>query len=290
MNIQHLITFSRVKQTGNITQAAIELGITQPAVSKRLAALELQLGSELFFRIGTGLVLTQAGEILSPVCENILKLIADTQHEIQSLGNSLSGKLVIACSHHIGLYRLPQLLAEYKNNFPAVDLQFHFTESEDAYHQVQSGVVDLALLTLPEKADNQVIQKLIWSDEMEIMIANSHPILKSKHLSDLQKLLKIPAIFTDDTDFTRLMLEQKFSNYQLNKSNNFGANNLELIRMLVESEQGWGVLPTSMRNQKLRSIKLAELSFNRPLGYAHNKQRNLSKTAEEFIQLLLAEI
>jgi DNA-binding transcriptional LysR family regulator len=286
MNIQHLATFRAIKQAGNITQAAQQLGITQPAVSKRLAALEMMLGKQLFYRIGSGLVLTVAGEILSPASEKILKLSADTTAEIQSLGTFLSGKLEIACSHHIGLYRLPQILAEFKSNFPSVNLQFHFTESQQAYQQVKLGVVDVALLTLPESTDEQIIQELIWDDKMEIMIAKKHPVLKATELNNVQKLLQVPAIFTDDADFTRLRLEQKFLKYQLNKSNNIGINNLELIRMLIESEQGWGVLPITMRNHKLTSIKLTGMVFKRPLGFAYNKQRPLSKTAEEFINIL----
>ncbi len=286
MNIELLKTFVAVKRYSNITQAAQFLGLTQPAISKRIATLEQQLNCQLFYRIGSGLVPTQAGKILSPASDDILNLIDNTIADIRSLGDTLSGNLEIACSHHIGLYQLPKVLAQFKKALPAVKLHFHFTESEDAYLQAYNGVVDLALLTLPEKSDGQVIQQLLWTDEMEIMIAASHPLIQSNQQNNSQALLEVPAIFTDDTDFTRLRLEQKFSNYKLNKSNDFGANNLELIRMLIEAEQGWGVLPTSMRNNKLKSIQLKKMNFSRPLGYAYHKQRHPNKAAVEFINIV----
>ncbi len=288
MNIQQLETFAAVYKHKNITKAAINLGITQPAASKRIASLEIELNCQLFYRIGTGLILTQAGRILQPSSEKILNMITTTKTEILNLGSSVSGTLEIACSHHIGLYRLPKILSQFNQSFPDVDLQLHFSKSEDAYRQVQQGLVDIALLTLPEKTDEQVVKELVWTDAMDIMIAKNHPLIKLGLQNKFEELLKLPAIFTEDTDFTRIMLEQKFSQYSLNKSKGYAANNLEIIRMLIESGLGWGVLPSSMRNTKLESIKVASMKFTRPLGFAYHNQRKPNLAAREFIKILTA--
>ena len=85
MDTQNLKAFQAVADKGSFSEAASRLFITQPAISKRIAALELQLNCKLFDRIGRSVHLTQAGEILLPKARQILRDIADARRALEKL-------------------------------------------------------------------------------------------------------------------------------------------------------------------------------------------------------------
>ena len=92
--------------------AAQHLFVTQPAVSKRVALLEEQLQTRLFDRMGRKINPTPAGKELYPRAIAILAEIEHTQRAISNLSGIVSGRLGIATNHHIGMWRLPELLRD----------------------------------------------------------------------------------------------------------------------------------------------------------------------------------
>ena len=107
MDIPSLRGFLAVAEHGSFSAAAEELHLTQPAVSKRVAQLELGLGQRLFDRVGHRVLLTRAGEVLLPRARCILQEISDTRRVLANLRGLVDGSLSIVTSHHIGLRRLP---------------------------------------------------------------------------------------------------------------------------------------------------------------------------------------
>jgi DNA-binding transcriptional LysR family regulator len=107
MDIAALQAFVAVADCGSFSRGAEQVHLTQPAVSKRIAALEDELGARLFDRIGRGIHLTPAGEALLGRARNVLKELEDVKRGITNLSGSISGELLLATSHHIGLHRLP---------------------------------------------------------------------------------------------------------------------------------------------------------------------------------------
>ena len=109
MDLASLDTFIAIAETGSFSAAGERLHLTQPAVSKRIAALEQQLDARLFDRIGREISLTEAGRALLPRAYQILNVLDDTRRALTNLNGEVSGRLTLATSHHIGLHRLPPL-------------------------------------------------------------------------------------------------------------------------------------------------------------------------------------
>jgi DNA-binding transcriptional LysR family regulator len=120
MDPQQLSAFIAVAETGSFTRAANRLHLTQPAISKRIYLLEGYLGNSLFDRIGKRVNLTEAGRVLLPHAHKILRDIEDTSIALQNLSDSVSGRLILASSHHVGLHRLPPILKQFSAQFPDV--------------------------------------------------------------------------------------------------------------------------------------------------------------------------
>ena len=157
MDIQGIQAFLTVSDTGSFSRAADALFLTQPAVSKRIQALEHSLGITLFDRIGKSVRLTEAGHALLPSCRRILAEIAESRRIISNLRKTTSGTLSLATSHHIGLHRLPPVLRRFNDHYPDVTLDIDFMDSEQAYEQINQGRTELAVVTLAPEGDSNLL-------------------------------------------------------------------------------------------------------------------------------------
>ncbi len=148
METQNLRAFLMVAEQGSFSGAAEELHITQPAVSKRVATLETQLGTALFDRIGRQVSLTEAGRALLPHALAIWQSLGQAEQSIRDLSGVVAGRLRLGTSHHIGLHRLPPVLRRFSERYPQVKLDIDFMDSEEAYEEIMRGNVELAVVTL----------------------------------------------------------------------------------------------------------------------------------------------
>ena len=117
MDSTDLETFVAVAEDRSFSRAAERLHLTQPAVTKRIKRLEESLGTDLFDRIGRRVELTQGGALLLPRAQSLLAEIADTRRLLENLSDQVSGSLLLATSHHVGLHRLAPVLKTFSDRY-----------------------------------------------------------------------------------------------------------------------------------------------------------------------------
>jgi len=282
MDIQNLLAFVAVSELNSFSKAAQKLFITQPAVSKRVSALENELNTQLFDRIGKRVQLTEAGRALLPSAQRILAELDESKRAIGNLNHRVDGVLKIATSHHIGLHRLPPVLRTFTTDYPEVDLDIRFMDSEEACSSVLRGDVELAIATLPEHDWEQLHSQIIWHDPLDIVISSQHPSAKLKKVSVTQ-LSKLPAILPSQNTFTRVLLEQALGLNQHNLKIAMETNYLETIKMMVSIGLGWSVLPVSMLSDDICRLNVSGVKFERLLGVLNHQHRTLSNAARMLI-------
>jgi len=285
MDTHNIKAFLLVAETGSFSQAAEKLHLTQPAVSKRVAALENQLDSILFDRIGKTISLTEAGTALLPHAESINQRIADAELSIRELSGVIAGKLSLATSHHIGLHKLPGVLRRFTETYPQVQLDIEFMDSEKAYEQIMRGKVELAVVTLAPVIDDCLQAASIWPDPLHIAISENHPLAKSSSI-ELIQLSEYPAILPDLNTYTGRIVKTLFQQQELSLDVSMSTNYLETIKMMVTIGLGWSILPASILTPPLLSIPLQEVQLERQLGYVYHRSRSLSNAAKAFITQL----
>src|SRR3954451_17428087 len=118
--LPHLATFTRAAERGSFTDAAADLGVTQAAVSQRIAALERELRVSLFNRKAGRIALTDAGERLYDLARRILDLHEEAREGLTGLHPSISGDLPISASSVPGECYLSALLGSFRERFPEV--------------------------------------------------------------------------------------------------------------------------------------------------------------------------
>ncbi len=285
MELNNLKAFLAVAETSSFSDAAERLHLTQPAVSKRIAALEQAIDARLFDRISRRIQLTEAGTLLLPTARNICGDILQIQQAIANLGKSVGGRLAIGTSHHIGLHRLPQLLREFTSTFPEVELDLHFMDSEDACLKVENNLLELAIVTLPETPFPQLTTELIWHDPLQISCAPNHALGALKKVTPTD-LARFPAIVPSSDTVTRQVLDKALLPHGVRLKIAMETNYIETIKMMVSVGLGWSSLPQTMLNQELLSIQVEGLTLARRLGIATHNKRSLSSAAQAFIALL----
>ncbi len=287
MELNNLKAFLAVTDHGSFSVAAEKLHLTQPAVSKRIASLEHVLGKPLFDRIARTVHLTEAGVALLPVARSICSELDRIQQTITSLGSSISGKLSLGTSHHIGLHRLPSPLREFTTLYPQVEMDLHFMDSEDACLKVEQGLLELAIVTLPETDFLQLTTELIWDDPLVIACTKDHPLVSRKNITP-DILAHYPAIVPSLETVTRQVLDKALRPYNVRLRVAMETNYIETIKMMVSVGLGWSAIPKTMINEELATIDVPEFRLSRKLGIAFHKRRSLTSAAQAFIELLQA--
>src|SRR5688572_7411353 len=176
MDTQQLQAFVAIAECGSFSAAAERLHLTQPAISKRVALLEEQLDAQVFDRIGHRIRLTAAGQLLLPRAKTVLNEVEAGYQAIADLRGEVTGTLSVATSHHIGLHYLPPHLRGFMKAFPAVRMDLHFLDSEQAQAEILRGRFDLALVTLPSEQHRRITMVQLWQDELRLVVGPQHPL------------------------------------------------------------------------------------------------------------------
>ena len=285
MDTDSLKAFIIVTETGSFSAAADSLHLTQPAISKRIAQLENLMGALLFDRIGRTVNLTEAGRELVPRARQILFNVEDSRKAIHNLSGNVAGKLSLATSHHIGLWRLPPLLQEFSQLYPKVTLDLHFMDSEVAHEMIVQGNLEIGIITLAPSQHERLESIPIWDDRLTIIVANNHPLATRSSLT-LEELAEFPAILPDLSTFTGRIVQNLFATRKLHLNVSMSTNYLETIKMLISIGLGWSVLPISMLDDGNHALDVEGVDIRRELGYIFHVHRTLSNAGQAFIELL----
>jgi len=288
MDFPSLKAFVAVAECRSFSHAAERLFMTQPAVSKRVASLEEDLGIALFDRLGRNIQLTEAGEKFLISARRILDDITVSREEVHSLSATVSGRLRLATSHHIGIHRLPPVLKSFTQAHKDVELDLLFMDSELACEEVARGNLELAVVTLPDQVPGVLHTQLIWPDPLSLVCAKDHPLAKlaSDGPINANQLVDYKAVLPARGTVTRDILFTALKPYGVSVETSLETNYLETIKMMVSVGLGWSALPVDMLDDDIVQVPVKGLSMQRQLGYVHLDGKTLSRAALAFLEML----
>jgi DNA-binding transcriptional LysR family regulator len=175
VTVEQLRAFSVVAEHQHVTRAAESLGLTQPAVSHQLKALERVLGLTLFERVGRGVRLTADGRALLPSAAGALSSLRSLQDAAAARAGLMAGDLAVAASNTIGIYRVPAWSAGFLERHPSVGLQVRTVNTHEAIALLRDAAVDCALVEGP--GTRAGLEELaVETDELVVVAAADHPL------------------------------------------------------------------------------------------------------------------
>lgn len=285
MNKKDLLSFISINEEQSFTKAAEKLHITQPALSKRIARLEEQFGSNLLDRSHKQIRLSEAGKIFQQHAYKLINSINNCETEINNLQNTVSGSLRLGVSHHIGLHRLPQHLQKFTEIYPDVQLKISFVDSEKAYEMISKNELEVALATLSPNDNPSITSINIWDDPLAFVCNKQHP-LRYKQRIKYADLCAHPAVLPSEDTYTGQLVQRRLLQSNCSLEHLIETNYLETIKMMTSIGIGWSVLPTSMLSNELTELPLPGDSLHRKLGVIHSKNMILSNVSKAFIDIL----
>ncbi len=285
MDFADLQAFVAVAEQRSFSRAAESLHRTQPAISKRIAALEADLNTTLFDRIGHRPILTEAGHALLPRARRIIADVEDSRRAVINLAGEVGGQLRIGTSHHIGLHRLPPLLRRYSELHPEVELDIQFMDSEAACHAVEHGDLELGIVTLPLAPSAALDIRVLWPDPLAVMVGRNHPLALRRSVR-ASELAPYTAILPATGTFTRAVVEQAFLPLAVNLKVALSTNYLETIKMMVSVGLGWSILPRTMLDRDTHALRVNGIELQRQLGTVRHRDRTLSNAGRALLRLL----
>ncbi|HEY2018350.1 MAG TPA: LysR family transcriptional regulator [Bryobacteraceae bacterium] len=292
MDFDQLHTFLEIVRLKSFSKAAQTCYRTQPAISAQVRQLEQELHSELFERFGSRISLTTAGRIFAEYAEQLLDLRRRAQDAIAELETNPRGELVIAANEATCIYLLPEVFSEYRQLFPAVQLQVNRSFGAHVVEAVMDNSADFGLTQLPvEEKRLQVVT--IHHDEIRLVVPARHPLADKRTV--LPEDLVEYYLVLPQQGKTRTRLNDWLSPVADEIRISMELDSTEMMKRFVMAGLGVTFLAASNCREevaagKLRAIALSPEPMVRRLGLIYRKDKALSKAALGFIQVVMHNV
>lgn len=172
MEFRQLVYFRTIVQTGSFTEAAIQLHMAQPPLSRQIANLEAELGVQLLNRGAKGVTPTDAGNLLLSYADQLIQLRDQADHQVRFLGTAVSGKLQLGMiSSAVGV--LPNSLAELTQHYPDVQLLVREGHTYQLIDWLEKHQIDAAIVRTPFSVTGMTEQALM-EERMVAVVPNTY--------------------------------------------------------------------------------------------------------------------
>lgn len=289
LDSRQILAFAALARRGSFTLAAKDLFLTQSAVSHTIKTLERDTGVRLFDRVGKRVHLTQAGEMLMPHAERILREMQDARTDLEDLQNWGHGRLRVGASttacHHI----LPTVLREFKQSFPACLIKIESGDYPRQMELIRSNQVDLVLTLESEANSADLVFRPLFEDELKFLVSPMHP-WAAKQRAPVEEIGAESLILYNKNSYTFRLVDDYFRNEGIELKNVIELGSMEAIKELVKIGLGAGVLAPWIAREELArgvlvSVPLGKRKLKRRWGVAFLKGRKLPLAEETFVGL-----
>jgi DNA-binding transcriptional LysR family regulator len=172
MQIETFKIFRDLVETGSFSKAAELNTITQSAVSQQIRALEKRFKTALIRRRKKNFSITPEGNALLQASQEILRTYENLGDRLRELKDHVSGNLVIATVHSIGLHELPRSLRVFRRAYPTVEVTVEYLRSAQVYQSVAAGNSDVGLVAYPARHRGVTVESH-WKDKL-VLICPQH--------------------------------------------------------------------------------------------------------------------
>lgn len=286
---QQLLVFLKVAEVGNFSRAAVELHMTQPAVSQHIQALEQRMGTKLLERTNKYVRLNRAGEIVYHHGKEIFQ----TYQRMNELVNDLvflgKGEVSIGASYTFGEYILPRIIAQLRSQYPLIIPKITIANTLNIAEMVALQQLDIGIIEGHFKQETLIIEPFD-EDKMFVIVSANHR-LSHKTQIQLSDLQEDTWILREVGSGTREAAETMFTTYDFSPKEIMEFGSTQIIKESVEAGVGISLLSHwSVRKEaNFGSLNLLKVNGNpiiRKFSIIRKKTEFHTKASEIFIEIV----
>lgn len=283
--------FYQVALAKNITKAADEIHITQPALSKAISKLEKKIGCQLFYRNQTGVELTQAGKILFDGVKQSMDIMESTLQQISRVSYSDYGDITIGGGDDLFIYFMIPVIREYCNMYPNVVIR------EIIHSNSQHTISSL----LQKNIDIGLLNKYVSNDKLEfVRITQMHEVVVAgEKYSALAKLAPLewktlsefPIVMHCENTYTRKLFDQRMDALGVHLNASMEVGSTAIMLNLALQNFGLAIVTKEIAQMDSRYSQLTEIPMSPPLEardtyVAWNKEMQMTSCLENMIECI----
>jgi DNA-binding transcriptional LysR family regulator len=286
-----LRTFHEVCRAGSITGAARALNISQPSVSSAIGLLEARLGTVLFERTRSGILLTPAGEALRTRAQMLEHLLRDASAEVSAAARGAMGPLRLGGTPGALVSLLPLAIARIEEHFPHLTLNVLERADRDLTGMLREGDIELAFVTTAmDEPPEDIAERTLARDPFALIVGRDNDAMPG-------------SISLRNADNWRWVLPEAQGAFRRQVDALFAAagvavprdiircDSLLTTKALVRDTGRVTILPmrvaaSELSMNVLRAVRIAEARFERSIGVRWLKSRGLSPLAQQLLAQL----
>ncbi len=292
MDLKQLEYFVRVAELGSFTRAGVALNVAQPALSRQVRLLEVELRQSLLTRNGRGAAPTEAGKLLLEHGRGILHQVERAREELGRVRGALAGRVAIGLPPSVAKLLAVPLIREFRLRMPDASLSISEGLSVGMHESLATGRLDIALLynasPVPDVELTPLLEEQLFL--VQAQSAKSRAVTKPRPVP-LREVAKVPLVIPSRPNAIRMLVEAEMANLGCRPQVALEIDGVAAILDLVEDGAGAAVLSrnavtTSARPQAFAIRPISAPTLRSKLSTAMSSQRPATLTQKAAFQLI----
>jgi DNA-binding transcriptional LysR family regulator len=289
MNLNQLKIFYFAVKSGNLSAAAEELFITQPAVTKSIQRLQEHYELKFIDYVGKKLVLTDAGEVLFKIAEKIFDMETHAEESIRDFQQRKRGRIRILSSESFGDYYLPEVIIPFCKAYPLVQVSMNILPTELVVENTASLNCDIGFISYPVDHERLVVREIL-EDELVIITPRRHP-LAGKHTLRPRDLEGQLLIMHEEQSAPRRAIDDFVQRHGINVKIPMELSSNRAIKRAVEHGIGIALISRKVAKEEIEqrrlvALSLADDSMKRKFFLIHHKDKYISESLQRLMDMV----
>lgn len=290
MNFNQLNIFYTVAKRKSFSIAALDLYLTQPAVTMQVNLLEDSFGIKLIERMGRRIELTDAGKVLYSYAEQIFKLAREGENVIADYRSLDKGLLKINTTRTIADYYIPEILNRFIKRYPNIKIHLMVANSQEAVDGVLDFTSDVAIVGRVDYSKKLSVTS-VFEDQL-VLIGSPNSRLFEKGRIEFKELDGKPFIMREVGSGTRKLLLELFKKEGISPNIIMEVGNCDVIKGLVGQGIGlsiltWTMVKDGIERGFLRVIPFSDMELVMIFDFVFHSSRKSSYLVQAFKDLAL---
>jgi len=289
INLNQLRAFYQAAKCQNVSMAAKELFVSQPAVTAQIKLFEENCGLKVFKKRGRNLYLTDEGKTLFNYARKIFEYEKKIEDAVEQMKELKKGSLRLGSARTYARYFMPFLLTGFRDAYPHIRIHFDEGSSLEMIH----SLIDLKneVVIIARADDHPNIVFIPFSrEELVLILPPNHP-LADKECIRFEQIAAAPIIMKDPGSGTRKLVDKLFAKNKCTPNILMETGDAEIIKLLVQHGEGVSFLvkeavAVELQEKKLVTVPLGKDPIFLDVSIAYLKKQPLSPPAKAFLKSL----